>query len=148
MCHLILYSFICVCTVCIHVCTFLFSIQKSSSSPPVSTVALPSARPTVPSVHSSTPSHSDSDNFGPENVSPGLTCISIPDHWRPEVEQCIVTKNLTGSVRNEIVRTLVHLLFSKFKKPSRINCEEFARKLILKYPFMKDDLGNGYVSLI
>ena len=83
---------------CIHVCTFLFSIQKSSSSPPVATVALPSTCPTVPSVHSSTPSHPDSDNFGPDNVSPGMTCISIPDHWRPEVEQYIVIMNLTGSI--------------------------------------------------
>ena len=64
------------------------------------------------------------------------------------MEQYIVTKNLTGSIRNEIVRTLVDLLFSKFKKPSRVNCEEFASELILKYPFMKDDLGNGYVCLI
>ena len=110
---------------------FFFSTQKSSSSPPVSTVALPSTHPTLPSVHSSTPSHSDSDNFGPDNVSPGLTYIFIPDHWRPEVEQYIVTMNLTGSIRNEIVQTLVDLLFSKFKKPSRVNCEEFARKLIL-----------------
>ena len=80
---------------CMHIS---FSIQKSSSSPPVSTVALPSTCPIVPSVHSSTPSHSDSDSFGPNNVSPGLTCISKPDHWRPKVEQFIVTKNLTGSV--------------------------------------------------
>lgn len=46
----------------------------------------------------------------------------------------------------EIVRTLVNLLFARFAKPTRDQCEDFARKLIMKYPFVKDDLGNGYVS--
>ena len=72
--------------------------------------------------------------------------IDIPDHWRPEVELCLQDKCLSSGARNEIVRTLVNLLFARDTKPSRFQCEELARKLIMKYPFVKDDLGNGYVS--
>ena len=72
--------------------------------------------------------------------------IKIPDRWRPEVELAIEDKSLNDSARNGIVRTLVGHLFEKSTKPNRSQCEEVARKFILKYPFFKDDLGNGYVS--
>ena len=49
--------------------------------------------------------------------------------------------------RSDVVRTLVTLLVAKYgPKPGRTHCEDLGRQLILKYPFMKDDLGNGYVS--
>ena len=70
----------------------------------------------------------------------------IPDHWQPEVEVCIKDKSVDPSAHIEIVRTLVTQLFSKSSKPTRAQCEEGSRKLILKYPFLKDDMGNGYVS--
>ena len=73
--------------------------------------------------------------------------IKIPDLWRPEVRQAIKEHSMTISARNDIVRTLVSHLFSKVEKPTRSHCEDLARKFILKYPFFKDDLGNGYVSL-
>lgn len=72
--------------------------------------------------------------------------IVIPDHWRPEIEQCISEKNISDSARNEIVRILVSILFFKFSKPTTSQCADVARKFILKYPFAKDDLGNGYQS--
>lgn len=72
--------------------------------------------------------------------------MTIPDHWRPEVEQCIADNCFTDSARNEVVRTLVNQLFCRSSKPTRQECEKMARKLILAYPFAKDDLGNGYVS--
>ena len=43
---------------------------------------------------------------------------------------------------------LVTQFFTYSRKPTRFDCEQIARKLILKYPFMKDDMGNGYVSAI
>ena len=97
----------------------------------------PHSRP--PSSTTSTPSQSDNESFLDVSASPGPS-ISIPNQWRPHVETCITKKLLDNSARNEIVRALVHVLFTKFKKPTRFNCEEFARKLVLKYPFMKDDL--------
>ena len=75
------------------------------------------------------------------------SCLfEIPEHWRPEVEECIRNQSLEESARCEIVRTLVSLLFSRFAKPTREQCGSLARQLILKHPFMKDDMGNGYVS--
>lgn len=71
--------------------------------------------------------------------------IALPTHWRPEVESCIQDKSFSDSARNDIVRTVVSLLFSKYRKPSRAQCDDLARKLILKYPFARDGLGNGYV---
>ena len=67
--------------------------------------------------------------------------IIIPDHWRPEIESCLKEDD---SARNEIVRTLVNQLFARSSKPTRSQCEELARRLILKYPFV---MGNGYVSI-
>lgn len=74
--------------------------------------------------------------------------FKIPDHWRPEVEQAIKDRSLNPSVRSVVVRTLVDHLFEMSNKPGTQQCEEVARKLILKYPFFKDDLGNGYVSYL
>lgn len=74
--------------------------------------------------------------------------IIIPSQWRPEVEVCLNEKCITDGARNMMIRSLVNLLFSKDTKPSRANCENLARRLILKYPFLKDDMGNGYVSNI
>lgn len=71
----------------------------------------------------------------------------IPNRWCPEVDDCIAEHSLSDSARCEIVRVLVNQLFSRTRKPTRVNCENHARKLILKYPFMKDDMGNGYVSI-
>lgn len=72
--------------------------------------------------------------------------VLIPDHWRPEVEICIEDQCFSDGARNEVVRTLADQLFSKATKPTRAQCDSMARKLILKYPFAKDKLGNGYVS--
>ena len=46
------------------------------------------------------------------------------------------------------MRTVVTLLVSKYgPNPGQVRCEELGRQLILKYPFMKDGLGNRYVSV-
>lgn len=73
--------------------------------------------------------------------------IHIPDYWREETQNCIDAGVLDDSSRSDIVHTLVTLLVAKFgTRPRRARCEELARQLILKYPFMRDDLGTGYVS--
>ena len=72
--------------------------------------------------------------------------INTPDHWRPVIEQCLADQCLTESACCDMMRTLVNQLFAKSSKPTREQCEQLARKLILKYPFFKDDMGNGYVS--
>ena len=74
--------------------------------------------------------------------------IVIPDHWRPEVEECLQRKILTPNARQEMVRTVVSQLFARHSRPNRADCEKVARQIILKYPFTKDDMGCGYVSLL
>ena len=55
-------------------------------------------------------------------------------------------KDLTTECRSDIVRTLVTLMITKVgPKPTKSQCEQVTKKLIL-YPFMKDNIGFGYVS--
>ena len=57
---------------------------------------------------------------------------------------CIEEGVLDDKSRSDICRTLVTLLVAKCgPKPGRNRSEELCRKLILKYPFMKDNIGNG-----
>ena len=71
----------------------------------------------------------------------------VPDQWREDTQASIDAKDLSKESRSDISRTLVTLMTAKYgPNPGKAKCEEVARKLILKYPFMKDDLGSGYVS--
>ena len=71
----------------------------------------------------------------------------MPEKWRDDTQTCIDAKVLNKESRNDITRTLVTLIVAKHgSNPGKAKCEEVSRKLILKYPFMKDDLGSGYVS--
>ena len=73
--------------------------------------------------------------------------VQIPDYWREETQSCLDEGILNETSRGDIFRTLVTLLVGKYgPKPGRARCEDLARQLILKYPFVKDDLGTGYVS--
>ncbi len=81
--------------------------------------------------------------------SSNLSGIEIPSHWRPETQYCIDKKCLSAEARNDIIRTIVTLSIAKFgPRPSRADYQQQARKLILQYPFMKDDIGVGYVSYL
>lgn len=57
-------------------------------------------------------------------------------------------QGLTPNARDKITRTLVNVLSSRVPKPSCVDCDAMAQKLILKYPCAKDDLRCGYVSVI
>ena len=77
-----------------------------------------------------------------------LSDIHIPDNWKEDTQDCINDKVLDSDTRNDISRTIVTLLTAKFgAKFGRDRIEHAARKLILKYPFMADDIGSGYVSI-
>ena len=110
------------------------SVTSPLNSPPASPSFSPtSCGPGSLSSVSTTPSRSDK--------------VCIPDFWREDTQRCIDEGVLDDASRSDIVRTLVTLLVSKYgPKPGRMRLEELGRALILKYPFMKDDLGNGYVS--
>jgi hypothetical protein len=62
-------------------------------------------------------------------------------------QACIDAKVLSPESRSDISRTLVTLVTAKYgPDPAKTKFDDVARILILKYPFMKDDMGNGYVS--
>ena len=90
----------------------------------------PNSSSSIPSI-SSTSSTSNKDE------------LVIPQHWQPEVEQCIKDKILSEQARNKIIQTMVNLLFTRSRKLCLYDCGSLAPILILVYPFMKDDLGNG-----
>ena len=125
------------------------------SSPNTATNLSPS--PAVTVSPGSAPSISPQDSVsasgsgslrGTANTSSEL--IIIPDTWCADTQTCIDAKLLDGdcrNVRNDIARTLATLLAAKVgNNPSTQQIEQVSRSLILKYPFMKDDLGSGYVS--
>ena len=73
----------------------------------------------------------------------------IPSNWSMYTQKCINEKLMEPKVRHDIVRTLATLIVAKHgPKPRSSEVEVVARQLVLKYPFMRDDLGTGYVSLI
>jgi len=90
----------------------------------------------------------DSTNLSSTEIGTSPTTVSsliIPENWRPEVMQSIRSRCLSDSAKNEMIRVLANLLFSLSSKPTRQQCDEMAKRLILKYPSTKDQLGNGYV---
>ena len=110
---------------------------------------MPPASPIpVVSIGHTSPSQSSVADTASVPSSAGSSVSVIPEHWRPEVEECLKQQCLTPKAIDEITRILVNVLFSRVPKPSRVDCDAIARKLILKYPCAKDDLGCGYVSVI
>ncbi len=103
----------------------------------------------VPSVCSSEQSPGLTSPVSSECHVSGLSrsSLRIPEHWREETQSHIEQGVLNDTSRSDIVRTLVTLLVAAHgSKPPKTNCEDAARQLILKYPFMRDDFGSGYVS--
>ena len=72
--------------------------------------------------------------------------VEIPDNWEPDIQKYLHNQSINCKIRHRMIRVLVERMFSKYPKPSRANCEELARNLVAKYPFLKDDYGNRYVS--
>lgn len=117
------------------------------ASPPSSSLSSPVQRARFISPSPSPGPIDDGSVSGFSTASHSARIIQIPNHWREETQECIDEGVMDDDSRSDIVRTLVTLLVAKYgPKPGRARCEELSRLLILKYPFMKDDLGNGYVS--
>ena len=114
-------------------------MNPSASSEPVPLII----RPELDKENSS----SSPPSLASSTCTSASNTLEIPTHWRPETESCINRKILTKESRSDIVRTLVTLTIAKYgSRPTRNHCQQFARQLILQYPFLKDDIGNGYVS--
>ena len=106
----------------------------------------------------SPPSFSDYDDASSVASSSSTVSkqkFSIPDSWPPSIMACIQQpteeerrRALTPLIRNEIVRVVTTQMFCYDPKPRKDFCTLVAKKLVAKYPFMKDtgERVSGYVS--
>ena len=79
-------------------------------------------------------------------MSSNTSCL-VRSLWCEETQECIDLKKLNPKARCDNGRTLVLLLTTKVgPKPTHDDIADVARQLVLKYPFMRDNIGNGYVS--
>ena len=53
------------------------------------------------------------------SAAAGTDTVTIPNHWRPEVEDCLRKKCLTPVACQEMVRTVVSQLFARSQRPNR-----------------------------
>ena len=60
--------------------------------------------------------------------------------------KAIEERKLTPDVPNKVVRDLVTHMYGCMEKTSSVTCKFVAQRLILKYPFMRDTKGTGFVS--
>ena len=67
-----------------------------------------------------------------------------PRGWRLSSQKVFDSK----CPSRDSIRTVASQLFAKSQRPTRSDCDQVSRQLILKYPFTKDDLGCGYVSFL
>ena len=59
----------------------------------------------------------------------------------------IHTGIITKAVRTEIVQTIATLIANHTKRPSPEQYTHICKELVKTYPTLKDDSGNGYVSI-
>ena len=88
-------------------------------------------------------------------AKPGPKGFKILDMWRPSIMAVInglsdedKAKKLSGELRSEIVRDLVTQMYAYTEKIDTVFCTDVSKKLVLKYPFMRDKGKgvSGYVS--
>lgn len=66
--------------------------------------------------------------------------------FRPETEQHLAEEVLVDADKKYIVQTLATILMTQVQRPALKQCGTVAKKLITKFPFLKDDEGDGEVS--
>lgn len=91
-------------------------------------------------------------------TKPGAKGFKIPDMWRPSIMAVLndfsagdtcKAKKLSNELRSEIVKDLVTQMYACSEKIEKSFCTDVAKKLTVKYPFMRDKGGvTGYVSSI
>lgn len=87
------------------------------------------------------------NSTGSVSASPSYThTFTIPLSWRPSIKSAIKNKRLNPDIRSELVRDLVTHMYGYMEQPTSGFCKFVAQRLILKYPFMRDSKGTGYVS--
>ena len=105
-----------------------------------------------PCVQSPSPTRSEGSTLSVVSSEVSATSytvtFTIPSKWRPSIMKAIEEKKLTPEIRNEVVRDLVTHMYGYVEKPTSSFCKFVAQRLILKYSFMRDTKGTGYVSAV
>ena len=122
------------------------SQQAVAGSPSQSTLSPPLSLQSDPDCVSDTSATVSSERSDTQSDIPKK--FAIPDTWRAEIMTCIRNKSITPKARNALVRDLVVHMYTYCRRPSRQFCEFASRRLITKYPFLRDAIGTGYVSTL
>ena len=129
-------------------------VQKSSTTPHqvVFSAGSPTSSITSPPSSSVGPSDYDAD-VSSKSITPTLkdgvpVDFAFPKAHRESIMICLSKKQMPPDVRNAFVRELIVHMYSYGGRPSRIFCSFVARRIILKYPFLRDAAGNGFVSVM
>ena len=136
-------------------------MDQRTQSPPLTPPPMlsPSATGSAPSVSGSDDGSSIASSASAlGRIKPGSNGFKIPDMWRPSIMAVLKdfsandickAKELTNELRSEILRDLVTQMYACCEKIQKSFCTDVAKKLIAKYPFMRDrgEGVTGYVSL-
>lgn len=72
---------------------------------------------------------------------------SLPKCFSSTVMESLEKKSMEPKVRSAFTRELIVHMTSYGIRPSSNFCSAVARRIILKYPFLRDSVGSGYVSI-
>ena len=60
--------------------------------------------------------------------------------------EALETKRMEPKIRSAFTRELIVHMTSYGVQPSGNFCSAVTRRIVLKYPFLRDAVGSGYVS--
>ena len=72
--------------------------------------------------------------------------LAIPTRFSAETTACIKSGVLTKRSRDEIVNSLATLMLVHTSRPTPEDLTMVSRRLMEKYPILKDNVDGGYVS--
>lgn len=108
---------------------------------PFSEVSPSSSRPSPTSVVPA--------SFSPGGLATGISWIPsvLPESFSRRTKEALSSKFITKSARIEICDMLAHKVYAITEYPTSQEYNAVCQALVLKYPVLKDTLGNGFVSL-
>ncbi len=72
--------------------------------------------------------------------------VTIPTRFSTETAACVKSGVLTKKARDEIVNSLATLMLVHTSRPSPDDLTTVCKRLVRKYPVLKDKVDSGYVS--
>lgn len=75
-----------------------------------------------------------------------LPTLTVPDQFSRATMERLRRKEVTDASRNEIISAIAIPLYQQTMYPKPEEYTTICKKLVEKYPVLKDSCGNGYVS--